>query len=134
MGTNHEKPFLETAPWLIAVFKVMKDDEPGRASDQVYYVNESVGIAVGLLLAAARVAGLVTLTHTPSPMKFLGRILGRPEQERPFILIPIGHPADDCTVPVITRKSLDRIMVIDRGSSLRPRGSTDPLPSPNPPD
>lgn len=134
MGTNHEKPFLETAPWLIAVFKVMKDDEPGRASDQVYYVNESVGIAVGLLLAAARVAGLVTLTHTPSPMKFLGRILGRPEQERPFILIPIGHPADDCTVPAITRKSLDRIMVIDRGSSLRPRGSTDPLPSPNPPD
>ena len=78
LGTDEHKPFLEVAPWLIIVFKVMKDEEPGRESDQVYYVNESVGIAVGMLLAAARMAGLATLTHTPSPMKFLGSILGRP--------------------------------------------------------
>lgn len=134
LGTDDNKPFLETAPWLIVVFKVMKDDEPGRISDQVYYVNESVGIAVGLLLAAARVAGLATLTHTPSPMKFLGPILDRPEFERPYLLIPIGHPAEDCTVPDITRKPLDRIMVVDRGTTLRPAGSTEPLPSPNPED
>ena len=134
LGTDENKPFLEIAPWLIVVFKVMKDDEPDRISDQVYYVNESVGIAVGLLLAAARIAGLATLTHTPSPMKFLGSILGRPEFERPYLLIPIGHPAEDCTLPDITRKPLDRIMVVDRGTPLRPSESTEPLPSPNLPD
>ena len=107
-GTNESKPFLEIAPWLIVVFKLMKTDEGG----QVYYVNESVGIAVGLLLAAAQHAGLATLTHTPSPMKFLTKILGRPEHERPFLLIPIGYPADGCTVPDIHRKSLDEIMVV----------------------
>lgn len=114
-GTDEHKDFLEFAPWLIVVFKLMRDDEPGRASDQVYYVNESVGIAVGLLLAAAHHAGLATLTHTPSPMKFLRRILDRPEHERPFLLIPVGYPADDCVVPTIERKPLERIMVVDRG-------------------
>ncbi len=114
VGTDEHKPFLETAPWLIVVFKLMKDDAPGRLSDQVYYVNESVGIAVGMFLAAAHVAGLVTLTHTPSPMKFLSRVLGRPAPERPFLLIPVGYPAQGTTVPDIHRKPLDQIMVVDR--------------------
>jgi iodotyrosine deiodinase len=114
LGTDEHKPFLEVAPWLIVVFKLMKDDLLQNDSDQVYYVNESVGIAVGLLLAAAHHAGLATLTHTPSPMKFLATILRRPEFERPYLLIPVGHPADDCVVPDIRRKPLERIMVVDR--------------------
>ena len=113
-GTDEHKPFLEAAPWLIAVFKLVRDDHAGSASDQVYYINESVGIAVGLLLAAAHHAGLVTLTHTPSPMKFLASILRRPDHERPFLLIPVGYPANDCVVPDITRKPLSEIMVVDR--------------------
>ena len=121
VGTDEHKPFLEAAPWLVVVFKLMKDDMPGRLSDQVYYVNESVGIAVGMFLAAAHVAGLVTLTHTPSPMKFLSRVLNRPAPERPFLLIPVGYPAEGTTVPDIHRKSLDQIMVVDR------KKGTDPL-------
>jgi len=116
LGTDWRKEFLEVAPWLIVVFKLMKDDSPETESDQVYYVNESVGIATGFLLAAAHHAGLVTLTHTPSPMKFLATILNRPDYERPFLLIPIGYPAEDCVVPDIHRKTLDQIMVIDRTS------------------
>ncbi|MDY7109010.1 MAG: nitroreductase family protein [Planctomycetota bacterium] len=116
LGTDEHKPFLELAPWLIAVFKLMKDvDAAGRESEQVYYVNESVGIAVGLLLAAAHHAGLATLTHTPSPMKFLAEILRRPDYERPYLLIPVGYPAEDCIVPDIHRKKLEEIMVVDRG-------------------
>lgn len=114
VGTDEHKPFLEIAPWLIVVFKLMKDDNPETESDQVYYVNESVGIATGLLIAAAHHAGLATLTHTPSPMKFLGQLLNRPAHERPFLLIPVGYPADDSVVPDIGRKSLDQIMVVDR--------------------
>ncbi len=114
IGTDEHKPFPEIAPWLIVVFKLMKDDDPRNPSDQVYYVNESVGIAVGMLLAAAHVAGLVALTHTPSPMKFLGSILNRPSHERPYLLIPIGYPADDCVVPDLQRKPLEQIMVVDR--------------------
>jgi len=114
VGTDEHKPFLEIAPWLIVVFKLMKDDHPESSSDQVYYVNESVGIACGMLLAAAHHAGLATLTHTPSPMKFLAQLLNRPEYERPYLLIPIGYPASDCQVPDIHRKSLEQIMVIDR--------------------
>ncbi|MDG2093987.1 MAG: hypothetical protein P8J89_01805, partial [Phycisphaerales bacterium] len=87
----------------------------GVPSDQVYYVNESVGIAVGMLLAAAQQAGLATLTHTPSPMKFLARILDRPEYERPYMLIPMGWPDPDTTVPNIERKSLEDIFVLNRG-------------------
>lgn len=116
MGTDDQKPFLETAPWLIVVFKLMKDDTPGNESDQVYYVSESVGIACGLLLAAVHHAGLVALTHTPSPMKFLTQILRRPDYERPFLLIPVGYPADppNCVVPDIHRKPLEQIMLVDR--------------------
>ncbi len=114
IGTDEHKPFLESAPWLIVVFKLTRDDDPRSPSDQVYYVNESVGIAVGLLLAAAHHAGLVTLSHTPSPMKFLGRILKRPSYERPYLLIPVGYPADDCVVPDLQRKPLEEIMVVDR--------------------
>jgi nitroreductase len=114
IGTDEHKPFLEVAPWLIAVFKLAKDDLLQNGSDQVYYVNESVGIATGLLLAAAHHAGLATLTHTPSPMKFLTTILRRPAFERPFLLIPMGYPAHDCVVPNIHRKKLDEIMVVDR--------------------
>ena len=115
VGTDEHKPFLEIAPWIIVVFKLMKDDRPTAPSDQVYYVNESVGLAVGLLLAAAHHAGLATLTHTPSPMKFLGPILGRPDHERPYLLIPIGYPAPDCTVPDLERKTLGEIMEVNRG-------------------
>lgn len=107
-GTDENKDFLEIAPWLIVVFKMMKTDEGG----QVYYANESVGIAIGMLLAAAHHAGLATLTHTPSPMKFLGEILGRPEHERPYLLIPVGYPSADCVVPDITRKPLEEILVV----------------------
>jgi iodotyrosine deiodinase len=114
IGTDEHKPFLEVAPWLVVVFKLMKDDLRQNDSDQVYYVNESVGIAVGMFLAAAHVSGLATLTHTPSPMKFLGEILQRPEYERPYVLIPVGYPASDCLVPDIHRKALEQIMVVDR--------------------
>ncbi|UCD76281.1 MAG: hypothetical protein JSV91_05025, partial [Phycisphaerales bacterium] len=103
--------------WLIVVFKLVKDDAAGAGSesDQVYYINESVGIATGMLITAIHLAGLVTLTHTPSPMKFLARILNRHDHERPFLLLPVGYPADDCVVPKITRKPLEEIMVVDRG-------------------
>jgi nitroreductase len=113
LGTDARKDFLEVAPWLIVVFQLARDDD----DSPVYYGNESVGIAVGLLLAAAHHAGLATLTHTPSPMAFLGRILGRPEHERPYVLIPVGYPADDCVVPeaALRKKPLEKIMVIDRG-------------------
>jgi iodotyrosine deiodinase len=110
LGTDEHKPFLEIAPWLIVVFKLVRDDDGG----QMYYVDESVGIAVGMLLTAAHLAGLATLTHTPSPMKFLAQILNRPSNERPFLLIPVGYPADDCVVPDIQRKRLDEILVVDR--------------------
>lgn len=114
LGTDEHKPFLEVAPWLIVVFKLMKDELMQNDSDQVYYVNESVGIACGLLLAAIHHAGLVALTHTPSPMRFLVEILRRPSYERPYLLIPVGYPSDDCVVPDIQRKSLQQIMAVDR--------------------
>lgn len=114
IGTDEHKPFLEVAPWLVAVFKLTRDDLMQNQSEQVYYTSESVGIAVGLLIAAAHLAGLVTLTHTPSPMKFLASILNRPAYERPYLLIPVGYPADDCMVPDIHRKALAQIMVVDR--------------------
>lgn len=111
LQTGPEKPFLEIAPWLIVVFKLAKTDEGG----QVYYLNESVGIAVGMLLAAIHHAGLCALTHTPSPMGFLGKILNRPEHERPFLLIPVGYPAERCFVPDIRRKPPEAITVWETG-------------------
>lgn len=104
-GTDPDKGFLEVAPWLIVVFRLTKTDEGG----QVYYGQESVGLAVGVLLAAIHHAGLVALTHTPSPMGFLSEVLGRPKTEKPFLLIPVGRAADDCVVPDIERKPLSDI-------------------------
>ncbi len=106
-GTDANKPFLETAPWLIAVFlQKFSEDEHGEKVKH-YYPTESTGLATGVLITALHEAGLATLTHTPSPMKFLNEILGRPRTERPFLLLVVGYPADDCQVPDITRKSLD---------------------------
>ncbi|MCF8257191.1 MAG: nitroreductase family protein [Flavobacteriales bacterium] len=109
-GTDHHKPFLETAPWLIAVFRRNYELLNGEKVNN-YYVNESVGIATGFLLAAIHNAGLVALTHTPSPMNFLTQALGRPANEKPFLLVPVGHPADGATVPHLKRKSLAEIGV-----------------------
>jgi iodotyrosine deiodinase len=110
IGTDWVKTHITDAPYVIVVF-----EQPWRWENGVkvkhYYVRESVGIAVGFLLAAFQEAGLCALTHTPSPMRFLGEILGRPENERPFILIPVGYPADDAEVPDLERKPLDEIMV-----------------------
>ncbi len=109
LGTDASKPFLEDAPWLIAVFlKKFTFDEAGKRHKN-YYTAESVGIACGFLLAALHQAGLATLTHTPSPMKFLGEVLERPATERAYMLIVTGFPAEDATVPVITKESLERI-------------------------
>ena len=111
LGTDEHKPFLETAPYLIVVFRINSVTEDGE-TEPTYYSQESVGIAVGMLLAALHNMGLATLTHTPSPMKFLQEILGRPRNEIPFVLIPAGYPAEDARVPDITRKGLDEIMEI----------------------
>jgi len=110
-GTDWNKPFLETAPWLIIVFKKAYDLEDGDKKTN-YYVNESVGIACGFLLTAIHYAGLVALTHTPSPMNFLAKILERPENERPFLLIPVGYPAEHAEVPSLARKSLNEVMKV----------------------
>ncbi len=104
-GTDHLKPFLEIAPYLLVVFKKAYDLGPAGEKQKNYYVNESVGLACGFLLAAIHHAGLVALTHTPSPMNFLQKLLQRPENERPFLLIPIGYPATDAQVPNINRKT-----------------------------
>ena len=109
IGTDWQKPFLETAPYLIIVFKRSYEFENDGHKHQNYYVTESVGIACGFLLTAIHNAGLVALTHTPSPMNFLGKILNRPENEKPFLLVPVGYPADECWVPDIKRKRLDKI-------------------------
>ena len=113
-GTDWHKPFLETAPYLIIVFKKAYDLVDGEKKKN-YYVNESVGLATGFLLAAIHNAGLASLTHTPSPMNFLQEILQRPENERPFLLIPVGYPAEDARVPNITRKDLKDVMVLYEG-------------------
>ena len=111
LGTDEHKPFLEIAPYLIVVFRITSVEENGE-TEPTYYSQESVGIAVGMLLAALHNMGLATLTHTPSPMKFLQEILGRPRNEVPFVLIPVGYPADDARVPDITRKPLEEIMQV----------------------
>lgn len=107
LGTDASKPFLEVAPWLIAVFyqRFQRDAAGGR--HKTYYAHESVGIAAGMLLSALHQCGLATLTHTPKPMAFLSEILGRPSNERPYLLIVTGHPAPDATVPDVVRAPLD---------------------------
>jgi iodotyrosine deiodinase len=112
LGTDANKPFLEQAPALIAVFSQRHGE---REDEKHYYVAESVGIAVGFLLAALHHAGLATLTHTPSPMGFLSEILQRPANERAFLLIPVGYPAVDCQVPDIERKPLSEVLVVRSG-------------------
>lgn len=107
-GTTWKKPFLEQAPAVIAVFRHAYDVEEGEKRTN-YYTVESVGIALGFLIAALHHAGLATLTHTPSPMRFLGEILGRPANEKPFVLLPVGYPAEGCRVPDLRKKSLEEI-------------------------
>ena len=117
LGTDWHKEFLDIAPWLIVVFQINYEEAgvdtltgpPMRKKH--YYVTESVGIAVGVLIAALHHAGLATLTHTPSPMNFLSEILGRPRNERPFVLLPVGYPADGTRVPDIRKKELDDILI-----------------------
>ncbi|MEN7547950.1 nitroreductase family protein [Rapidithrix thailandica] len=109
-ATDWHKPFLEEAPWLIIVFKRAYElDEDGQKHNN-YYVNESVGLACGFLLAAVHQAGLVALTHTPSPMNFLTKVLSRPENERAFLLIPVGYPPEQVKVPKLTRKKVDQVI------------------------
>lgn len=109
LGTDERKPFLETAPVLIAVFAERYGLRPDGSRFSTYYATESVGLATGLLIAAVHHAGLVSLTHTPSPMGFLSEILGRPKNERPFLLLVVGYPAEDAVVPDIGRKPLEEI-------------------------
>ncbi|GAB2608111.1 nitroreductase family protein [Emticicia sediminis] len=110
-ATDWQKPFLEIAPYLIIVFKRAYEFEIGGKKHPNYYVNESVGLACGFLLTAIHKLGLVALTHTPSPMDFLTKILNRPANERPFLLIPVGYPADDATVPDIRRKNKEEVLI-----------------------
>lgn len=116
LGTDWQKPFLQTAPFLIVVFRVdyglslSADEQEVRTKH--YYVAESVGIACGMLSAALHMSGLATLTHTPSPMGFLAKILQRPKNERPFLLIPVGYPAEAVTVPCIAKKDLSEILQV----------------------
>lgn len=108
--TNWHKEFLTTAPYLIVIFKKAYDIDENGNKHKNYYVSESVGIAAGFLITAIHMAGLVTLTHTPSPMNFLQEILGRPENERPFLLLPVGYPAKNTQVPKLTRKSAEDVI------------------------
>lgn len=110
LGTDADKSFLDVVPWILVVFRQSAREDGGRN----YYVQESVGIATGLLFAALQTMGLSTLPHTPSPMRFLNQILGRPENEKPHLLMPVGYPTPDCRVPDIRKRPLDEsLLVID---------------------
>jgi len=111
LGTDEDKPFLETAPWLIVVFAQRKGGIEEDGKTQNYYVNESVGIACGMLIATLHEAGLATLTHTPSPMGFLRKLCGRPDWEKPLMVVVVGHPEEGASVPAhaLKKKPLDRI-------------------------
>ncbi len=109
LGTDWHKPYLETVPWIVVVFEETYGVGPAGERIKNFYVKESVGIACGLFIVALHRMGLATLTHTPSPMGFLSEILGQPENERPYILFPIGYPADDARVPDLRRKSLAEV-------------------------
>ena len=108
-GTDWKKPFLETAPFLIIIFSQVFEKNADGENRKNYYVNESVGIAAGFLLAALHNAGLATLTHTPSPMNFLSKILKRPDNERAYLLIPVGYPSKNAKVPIISKKPFSKI-------------------------
>lgn len=110
-ATDWHKPFLEIAPWLVVIFQQTVEVLPSGAQRKNYYVTESVGIAAGMFLSAVHQAGLVALTHTPSPMGFLSKILHRPPNEKPFLLIPVGYPAEGCEVPDLKRKGLEEVAV-----------------------
>jgi nitroreductase len=110
--TDEHKPFLETAPYLIAVFLQRNSVDEGGVKHKNYYMPESVGIATGILISALHFSGLATLTHTPSPMKFLNQILGRPSNEKPFMLMVAGYPVDDVKVPDITRKAFEEVATV----------------------
>jgi iodotyrosine deiodinase len=111
LGTDWHKPFLDIAPWIVVLFEQVHGRFPDGSIRKHYYARESVGLACGLFIAAIHRMGLATLTHTPSPMGFLSRVLDRPKNERPFVLMPVGYPADDCLVPDLTRKPLDEVAV-----------------------
>lgn len=111
IGTDANKPYLDYVPVIIAMFRIDYDLGEDGARSKNYYVQESCGIALGMLIAALHNAGLATLTHTPSPMNFLAKILGRPKNERAFMLLPVGYPSADCEVPDFQRKPLDQILV-----------------------
>ena len=110
LGTDQHKPFLETAPYLVAVFLQKYGELPDGRKVKHYYPTESTGLATGTLITALHIAGLATLTHTPSPMRFLNEILGRPKNERPFLLLVVGYPSDDARVPDISRKPLEEFV------------------------
>lgn len=111
IGTDHHKEFLEVAPWLVVLFEQRYEARPDGERRKNYYVKESCGIAAGMFITALHHMGLVTLTHTPSPMAFLSRVLDRPDNERPFVLFPVGHPVPGAQVPDLRRKSLDEVAV-----------------------
>jgi iodotyrosine deiodinase len=111
LQTDWNKSFLEIAPYLIIVFKKSYDVDAAGNKTNVYYANESCGIACGFLLAAIHEAGLIALTHTPSPMNFLSKVLDRPANEKPFLLVPVGYAADDCWVPDIERRGLEEVAI-----------------------
>jgi nitroreductase len=111
LGTDWHKEFLETVPWIVVLFEQRYGLDSAGDRLKHFYVKESVGIACGMFIAALHQMGLATLTHTPSPMAFLARLLGRPDNERAFAMLPIGYPADDCVVPDISRKPLDDVVV-----------------------
>ncbi|MCH9649854.1 MAG: nitroreductase family protein [Deltaproteobacteria bacterium] len=113
IGTSWRKPYLETVPWIVVAFEELYGFNPDGSKRKNYYVKESIGLACGLFIASLHRMGLATLTHTPSPMKFLSHILGRPKNEKPVILFPIGFPAEDATVPDLLRKPLEEVSIWD---------------------
>jgi iodotyrosine deiodinase len=111
LGTDEDKPFLEKAPYLIVIFEEKYSEKENGSKEKNYYTKESVGIATGLLITALHYCGLVTLTYTPSPMKFLNNILNRPQSEKPFLILVVGYPAEEAKVPEITKKILTEVAV-----------------------
>ncbi|MEV4319724.1 nitroreductase family protein [Actinocrispum sp. NPDC049592] len=112
LETDEHKEFLETAPWLVVAFAQKSTPQPDGSLRKNYYVSESIGIACGFFIAALHTMGLATLTHTPNPMSFLAKLFGRPSSERPYILFPVGYPADDCEVPLLDRKPLSEALIV----------------------